>query len=565
MDYLGDLRVVATRENLRTISYFVQGVCQRLNLRDDVQFDVELAVEEAATNIINHAYGSQRTGNIDIHAELDGDALRVTLKDWGEPLDPQSVKPFDIHAPVETRIQGGMGLHFIHTLMDGVERHNAFTTGEPNRVTLIKRIQKAERAHERKSAQYELNALQTVSEVMTANIGLDDLLKMIVQKLVDTIGAERGTLYLIDLERGECWSKVLLGEHVPEIRLKLGEGIAGYVAQTGEALHINDAYADPRFNPHYDELTGFKTRNLLAVPLRNPQQEIIGVVQLINKKVNSFTQPDARMLAAMASQAAVSIENTRLYEQVLQKRLMERELEMAHTIQERFLPEGVPIIPGWDIAAFWKPVKNVAGDFYDFLSLEDGRLAVIIADVSGKGIPAALFMALMVMVIRFVIRFNLSPLELIENINSGLVRYQRSRMFATIFVGYIDLQTGAMEYVVGGHNPPAWYRAASRQIVAVEGKGTAVGVFPNAPFEQKRLTLEADDLLILYTDGITEIINAAEEEFGEEQLAALLIAHAHRSAGELTQIITEAVHSFAGALDSFDDETLIILKRNSPL
>jgi anti-sigma regulatory factor (Ser/Thr protein kinase) len=331
MAFLGELRVPARHESLRTISYFIHGVGYRLVLSDKALFDLELAVEEAATNIVNHAYPDDRKGDLMISAAELGDFVQVTLTDWGLPLNPEDVKPFDINAPIETRIKGGMGLHFIHTLMDKVERETTQEIGLPNTLKLVKLIERAKPGARPPSPVQELNAMRTVSEVMTSNINLDDLLSLIINKLVTTIGAERGTLFLVDEAGEELWSKVLLEDVGPlsEIRVKVGEGIAGHVAATGDVLNIPDAYADPRFNPHFDQVTGFRTRSILATPMLNPQQKVIGVVQLLNKKEGPFSFRDERLLVAMTSQAAISIENARLYQQEMQQRLIKQELETA--------------------------------------------------------------------------------------------------------------------------------------------------------------------------------------------------------------------------------------------
>jgi serine phosphatase RsbU (regulator of sigma subunit) len=346
-----------------------------------------------------------------------------------------------------------------------------------------------------------------------------------------------------------------------EIRLKIGEGIAGTVAKTGEILHIENAHEHPLFNPEVDKRTGYYTRNLLTVPIRDPHQKIIGVVQLLNKIDGAFTPPDARLLVAMASQAAISIENARLYQEELARQIIDREIQTAKTIQQSFLPERVPEIEGWDIAAFWKPAHGVAGDFYDFYHLEDGRLALLIADVSGKGIPSALFMALCVTVLRFGMSLNLNPQELIARANRLIIQQQRSRMFATVFVAYLDPLTGEVEFVSAGHNPPVWYQAATGRLNRVTAQGVAAGVFASANYERKTLHLEAHDILVLYTDGITEAINQAEEEFGEEHMVALMMDNAYRPAQEIVDTIIAAIHRFAGNLEAFDDETLIVVKR----
>jgi len=563
MTLLGELRVPARQESLRTISYFIHGISYRLALSDKALFELELAVEEAATNIVNHAYPDQHKGDMLVSAAEVGEFVQVTLTDWGLPLNPEDVKPFDINAPIETRIKGGMGLHFIHTLMDRVERETTDEIGQPNTLTLVKLIERAKPGTRPPSPVQELNAMRTVSEVMTSNINLDDLLSLIISKLVSTIGAERGTLFLLDETGEELWSKVLLEDVGPlsEIRVKVGDGLAGHVAATGEVLNIPDAYADPRFNPDFDRVTGFRTRSILAAPMFNPQQKIIGVVQLLNKQDGSFSFRDERLLAAMTSQAAISIENARLYQQEIQQKLITQELETAHAIQASFLPDRIPSYEGWDIGAFWCPIRNVAGDFYDFYPLENGRLAAVIADVSGKGIPAALFMALSVTVLRFGMSMDLPPDEVTRRANELILEEQRSRMFATTFVGYISLESGEMEFSSGGHNPALVYRAASQTCDYINASGVAIGIFKAAEFSSETARLDVGDILVLYTDGITEVINTDEEEFGEDRLDALVMHNAKRPAQHIADLVLEAITEFAGEQDLFDDATLVVIKR----
>jgi sigma-B regulation protein RsbU (phosphoserine phosphatase) len=563
MILLGELRVPARQDSLRTISYFIHGIGYRLALSDKAIFDLELAVEEAATNIVNHAYPDQHKGDLMISAAELGDFVQLTLTDWGLPLRPEDVRPFDINAPIETRIKGGMGLHFIHTLMDRVERETTDEIGQPNTLKLVKLIERAKPGTRPPSPVQELNAMRTVSEVMTSNINLDDLLSLIINKLVTTIGAERGTLFIVDETGEELWSKVLLEDVGPlsEIRIKIGEGIAGHVAVTGEVVNISDAYADPRFNPNFDQVTGFRTRSILATPMLNPQQKIIGVVQLLNKHDGAFSFRDERLLAAMSSQAAISIENARLYQQEMQQQLIKQELETAHSIQASFLPDTIPKYAGWDIGAFWCPIRNVAGDFYDFYPIDNGRMAVVIADVSGKGIPAALFMALSVTVLRFGMSLNLPPHEVTRRANELIIADQRSRMFATTFVGYISLESGEMEFSSGGHNPALVYRGASKTCEYINASGVAVGIFKGAEFVLETARLDVGDILVLYTDGITEVINTEEEEFGEERLETLVIRNANRPAEYIADLVLEAITEFAGEQDLFDDATLVIIKR----
>jgi sigma-B regulation protein RsbU (phosphoserine phosphatase) len=399
---------------------------------------------------------------------------------------------------------------------------------------------------------------------MATGINLDDLLKLIIDKLVEAIDAERGTLYLIDEKRGELYSKILLEDKqtLSEIRVKLGEGFVGHVAASGQVLNIKDAYNDERFNRSFDQSTGYRTESILTAPMRNPKQKIIGVVQVLNKKGGPFTERDERMLVAMAAQAAISIENARLHAQEIRQQLMHQELKTAQTIQESFLPSGVPHYLGWDVAACWRPAHDVAGDFYDFQPLSDGRWSFVIADVCGKGVPAALFMALSVTVLRFAIDFGFTPQELLRHANRSLISFnQQSQMFATIFVGYLDFRTGFMQCSSAGHNPPLLYRAVTQTCEYVKIPGVIAGMFDSLEFLHKTIQLEPGDVLLLYTDGITEATNTADEEFGEARLEALIADNALCTAEKLVDVLIDAVTEFSGERGAFDDETLVVIKR----
>lgn len=560
MTFLGELRLEARIESLRTISHFVAAIAERLQLTEKIAFEIELAVDEAATNIVRHAYPEGQSGDLLLHVDVLHDVLRINLTDWGEPLNPANVRPFDADAPVEARIQGGMGLYLIHNLMDGVSRASNSADGS-NTLTLIRNIERRTPGTQASSSQRELNAMLSVTEFMSLSIDLDNLLRRIVDELVDTINADRGTLYLVDHEHGQLVSRVVHADTgaLQEIRLRLGQGVAGWVAESGRVLNIREARADARFNPEVDEATGYRTQTILAAPMRNQRREIIGVVQLINKRGGYFSVRDERLLTAMTSQAAISIENASLYEQQLQQQLVQRELETARAIQKSFLPSVIPQHDGWDMAAFWHPMREVAGDFYDFVSLPDGRLAVVIADVSGKGIPAALFMALSVTVLRFAMRLDLTADELLRQANEAIISAQQSRMFVTTAVAYVDLASGAVELASAGHNPPLVWRATGSTFVEVEG--VAMGLFPGATFERQRLLLKDGDILVLYTDGITEIVNDDEEEFDETRLQAVVAAHADRPAAEIVERIVEAAAAFGGDAAVFDDQTLVVVRR----
>ena len=195
MTLLGELRVPARHDNLRTISYFIHGIGYRLSLSDKALFDLELAVEEAATNIINHAYPGEQKGDILLEADEVGDFVQLTLTDWGVPLNPNDVKPFDINEPIETRIKGGMGLHFIHRLMDGVERETTSELGQPNRLKLVKLIEHARPGVRAPSAVQELNAMRIqdqVRQLHKVSISLEREAREIYKSLLESVGPRNG-------------------------------------------------------------------------------------------------------------------------------------------------------------------------------------------------------------------------------------------------------------------------------------------------------------------------------------------------------------------------------------
>ena len=561
MERLGELRISAEIENVRTVSFFLHGIAQRLQLTEKSLFDVELAIEEAVVNIIQHAYQADLIGDIVIQVACTDSHLQVILTDWGDAFKLDEPSPYNLSDPIDKRATGGMGLHLISKLMNSVERTSS-PLGEPNTLILTKQIERRQSANHAPGAERELQAMLSISRAMTTGIQIDQLLERIINTLVNLIETERGTIFLVDEIRKELHSRVVVqGRDQPyEIRMPLNEGIAGQVATLGKLRNIDDVYADPQFNPVVDQIIGFTTKNMLAAPIINSQNKTIGVVQLLNKKDDHFTSRDERLLVALAAQAGINIENARLHEQEVQQRLLETELATARSIQTGFLPDALPGHPDWEITHYWLPMREIGGDFYDFRMVPDGRLAIAIADVSGKGIPAAIFMAYCVTLIRFAMRLELEPAELFNHVNRLMLDDQRSRVFATAFIGYLDLKTAVLHYASAGHNPPLLYRARSGFCEELTAPGVAMGVFEEAAYAQRAVQLNVNDVLVLYTDGITEVVNEDGEEFGEARLRDLIRDHARSSVQQLKAVIIQTIADFCDQRGS-DDETLIILKR----
>lgn len=531
MGFLGELRLSAEVASLVTLADFTRGLTRRLHLTEAFSEALIGAVEHEATEILDVDRGKfEREIVLRAEETIDG-ALQLVLIEW-----------------LESALGTTAPTSLIRTI-----RRDLRNARLPE--TAIYRDAAAD-------ATQDLEAIQSVAYAMATAPNLDDLLALIVDRLVDAADAERGTLYLVDERRNQLYSKVLQDNAIAEIRVNIGEGLAGHVAQTGETLNIHHAYSDPRFNPTFDHLTLWRTRNMLVTPMRNPGGKIIGVVQVLNKIGGGvFTERDERLLVAMAAQAAISIETARLYQTEIEQKLLQQEIGTAKGIQESLLPASLPQRPGWDLAAVWSPARNVAGDFYDVQSLADGRYAFLIGDVSGKGVPAALFMTLCVAVTRFGFGLRLNAGELLNYTNQILISFNpHSRMFVTMQVAYVDFNTGDVTLSSAGHNPPVLYKRREGVVEVIKVPGVMAGMFEGIRYTEQTLHLAPGDVLTLYTDGVVEAMNPADEEYTLGRLQQVIQATGG-PASHLASTITHTVNAHVGDREQFDDITMLIIRR----
>ncbi len=407
----------------------------------------------------------------------------------------------------------------------------------------------------------KLNFLVDASKLLNSSLDLGRLLEVIVDLASRGTGSERGTLYILDPARNELWSKVAQGPEMVEIRLPVGQGIAGCVAATGEVIRIDDAYADDRFDRNVDRLSGFRTRNILTVPMKNKQEAIIGVLQVLNKEGGAFLDEDVSFLEVLQTHAAIAIENALLFKEALEKKRLDRELELAADIQRRLLPESPPELPGIKIAAFSEPCRHVGGDYYDFLGRKGNRVGICIADVSGKGIPASLLMATLRASLHAQVEGEASVLDIVVKVNRALHRSSRPNQFATCFYGELDPVTGVFNYVNAGHLPPV-RRGRDGSISMLKGGGTLLGLSDATRYEQVAVTLDPGDVVFFYTDGVTDAESPDREDFGETRLMDLIRTTRDLSPDEALQAVINAVKAFEAGAPRTDDLTAIILARS---
>ncbi|MFW6175406.1 MAG: PP2C family protein-serine/threonine phosphatase, partial [Acidobacteriota bacterium] len=286
--------------------------------------------------------------------------------------------------------------------------------------------------------------------------------------------------------------------------------------------------------------------------------------------VGPFTVEDRRTLALLANQAAIALENARLHQEALEKERYERDLQLAAEIQRQILPEGVPDVPGYELAGWNRPAREVGGDYYDLVPLpsedrgsEDGRvgrLGFALADVSGKGVPAALMVSTLHSAVRLLMgRMGAGP-RLVERLNRHILASSAPNKFITLVVGELDASAGRLVYVNAGHNPGLVIRSGGA-VERLGAGGLPVGLLPGSTYRDGSLDLAPGDLVCLYSDGITECTSPAGEELGEERLVELLREAADRPVGEVVAVVEEAVTDFARGRPQGDDQTLVLLRR----
>jgi len=303
---------------------------------------------------------------------------------------------------------------------------------------------------------------------------------------------------------------------------------------------------------------------VLCVPLEL-KSNILGVIYVDNRlQAGIFTPADQELLVAIASNAAIAIENARLYELAVEKGRLEREMQMAFQVQSSLLPKIIPQIPGWELAARWLPARQVSGDFYDFPSTSPRRLDVLIADVSDKGMPAALFMALTRTILRASLAQARSPRAGIERANRLIYADSADSMFVTLFYAQIDPRRGEVAYVNAGHNPPLAYHCGlpeGARVHKLSRTGMALGVMPENIYPQQSISLNPGDFIILYTDGVVDAESPQGEPFGFERLQEVILEGCARPVGQIISSLEQALAGHVGEQEPFDDITIVCIKR----
>lgn len=415
----------------------------------------------------------------------------------------------------------------------------------------------------------DLSSLIEVSIIISSTLDLDTLISLVMEKAQMVMRAEASSVMLINEQTGMLEWEVALGEKSEavkksKIQLRLGEGIAGWVALHGQPLIVPDVSKDPRFFKKSDEATGFKTRSILAAPLK-VKDKVIGVAEVINPlDGKAFDEDDLNLFSTFSRQVALAIENARMHRQMLEKEKLEQQLASARIIQESFMPQAFPIDRAgrFDVAARSLPATHVGGDFYDFIELDNDSLALVLGDVSGKGVPAALYMARLVSDFRFHTQLHRDPVATLSRMNDILVDRGRHGMFVTLQYALVDLATGRVQVASGGHLPPQWLRDRGSRSQTLElGAGGPLGIVTGMQFDRSELQLQHGDALAFFTDGVVEAKNRQGEQYSLQRLEQLL-CRPWPSAQQLVDTVMENVGHFSKGAAQHDDITVMALKWN---
>jgi len=410
----------------------------------------------------------------------------------------------------------------------------------------------------------QMNYVHKISQSISENKPLDVLLNEIMESCKILMDAEASSLMIYDELENKLIFRVATGEKgdiVKLININLGEGIAGWVAQNREPLLIEDCYNDPRFNPDFDKKSNFRTKSMICVPMIH-KEKLIGVIQVINKKSGDvFIERDLNIFRILASQCAVSIENTNLVHIQIQQEAMNRELRTAKEIQQNLLPSKLPKFNDIQISAVLIAAKQVGGDFYNFYKINEYQTLFLICDVSGKSISAALIVSTIYSAIVTYFELNKNTFDLIDFVkclNRVLIESTTSEKFATCWFGLYNHNEKIIESINAGHNTTYIFKNDGSYTELKQG-GLFLGC-ADLEFESEKIQMKKDDVLLYYTDGVPEAMDKDVQQYGDDKLINVMKKNVSSDTEIILSELLEDVKLFVKDAEQSDDITIGVVK-----
>ncbi|MFQ5863800.1 MAG: SpoIIE family protein phosphatase [bacterium] len=411
-----------------------------------------------------------------------------------------------------------------------------------------------------------LSSLIEISIIINSTLDLDKLIGLVMEKAQSVMKAEASSVMLIKEDKKILECAVALGKVGDQVKkkmhLQVGEGVAGWVAAHGKPQIVRDVLKDPRFSPKLDKTTGFHTRSILAAPLM-VKDKIIGVAEVINRiDGKAFQEDDLELFSTFCRQVAMAIENARMHHLELEKQKLEQQFEAAKIIQQSFMPEVLPSSPSqqFEVAAKSLPAISVGGDFFDFIEFDDHTIGVAVGDVSGKGVPAALFMARLVSDFRIYTQIYKDPSQVLKALNKVLVERSRRGMFVTFQYGLLNASDGRFSYANAGHIPFIRISSKDRTVELLhEASSVPLGILPTIALQEKSIQLNRGDCVVLITDGIIEAKKKSGEAYSLKRTLEM-VSKPKQSASEIVERLIDDVQKFSQQTEQHDDLTIVALK-----
>lgn len=409
---------------------------------------------------------------------------------------------------------------------------------------------------------FRLRALVRSFELLNSSLDLEMVLDRTLSTAVSLLKAEMGSLALLNDERDHLEfvrSTDPEFEVLKRFTVPIDQGIAGYVARTGEIVRVEDTQKDDRFYQEIDNNLHHVTRSYLCVPLKIGEG-IIGTAQLMNRLTgDSFTAEDERLFKTFAQQAAIAIHNAQMHEMQITKKALDTELRLSREIQSRLFPESLPLRSGFECYGDSIPSREIGGDYYSFIERSDGSLDVVLGDVSGKGIPAALLVSELHTGIHLLSRFDFPLDQTAIQLNQHLEKTILEGKFITCFMGRFHNGDGSFEYVNAGH-PPPFIVSPDGSVRELERTAVVLGL-PNNPIESRADGLKPGDMLVAFSDAYSESMNNEGELYGEERLMEIVSKVRMLSLPHIAEIIKEETEKFRGHQPPSDDATLVLIRK----
>ena len=407
----------------------------------------------------------------------------------------------------------------------------------------------------------ELSVLNEIATAISSTLELNEIIDLIVWKCIKHLDTEQAAVMLLDEKTPDKPLQTMIRKADKQtngfIPFRLNSQITGWILKNKKPLLVNDIRTDEKFKWSLSDSSMIKS--VLSVPLLH-KGEVIGIISAFNKKnENNFTEEDKRLLSIIAAQSSQTIVNARLLEEEKKLLQLEQELKTAAEIQVNILPKEIPEIPGYDIAAINIPAREVGGDYYDFI-LKDDRIVFCLGDITGKGIPAALLMANLQATFRSQVKIHSTVKDITTSCNTLLKNSTEIDKYATFFAGILDYKNHKITYCNAGHNEPVKV-SVNGETVRLSKGGIVLGIMNGIMYEEDTLQIETGDILVVYTDGITETMNSQGAEFGENRLLRIIVDYRNLTAAGLLEKIIKETETFSGQEPQSDDKTLLIIRR----